>query len=101
MRDLIIGQITKVIDDERVVIHVTQIVRNRYHHFDLEEKVLIRELKYEAFEGVEQPGAKEFAPSKLKGKGVLCLIRDRDLGGCIEADVYLLPRGSQIYGRNV
>lgn len=90
MKDIIVGRVTEVIDLETINVEVTQIVRNICHQYDSEEKVRFhgfeyRLQKWNTFRNIQ------FLEAILKGKGVMCLVGERDAQGYLEADVYPLP----------
>ena len=89
MKDVIVGRVTDVIDLETINVQVTQIVRNISHQYDSEEKVRFRGFEYRMQKWSAIPN-KRFLNAILKGKGVMCLVGERDARGYLEADVYPL-----------
>jgi len=89
MKDIIVGCVTEVIDLETIKMEVTQIVRNNGHHYDIEEKVRFHGFEYRLQKWKAIPN-KRFLEAILKGRGVMCLVGERDGQGYLEADVYPL-----------
>lgn len=89
MKDIIVGRVTAVIDLETINVEVTQVVRNGGHHYYSEEKVRFHTLEYrlQKRRNVKHKG---FLEAILKGKGVMCLVEERNAKGYLEADVYPL-----------
>lgn len=91
MKDIIIGRVADVLDLETVDVEVTQIVRSNNGTYRPKENVRLKTLQHELHpvRGIRNI---RFIEALLKGKGVMCLVIDRDARGSIEADVYTLGK---------
>lgn len=89
MKDLIVGRVTEVIDQETIGVEVTQIVRNRYLRYNAKEKIRFKTLQ-NRWNTLMKARTKGFIESLLKGKGVMCLVTGRSPDGYLEADVFSL-----------
>ena len=89
MKDIIVGRVADVIDAETITLEVTQIVRNRYDKYEMQERIRFKTLQHR-LRTFGKNRTKGFVEALLKGKGVMCLVIGRDAHGSLEADVYAL-----------
>jgi hypothetical protein len=89
MKDIIVGRVADVIDAETITLEVTQVVRNRYEKYEMQERIRFNTLQHR-LRTLEKIRTKGFVESLLKGNWVMCLVIGRDAHGSIEADVYEL-----------
>ena len=89
MKDIIVGCVKDVIDLRTIRVKVTQVVRNSGHRYRIEEKIRFHLLEYR-LQKYRSGKNVRFLENLLKGKGVMCLVGERDGQGYLEADVYPL-----------
>ena len=91
-RDFLIGNVTDVVDGETISMTVERTgggKRYGYRYKD-QEKVRIKRLKLTDIAWMTGVLTRPQVEKMLKGKQILCLIRSRDPGGSIIADVQLI-----------
>ena len=75
MKDLIVGRVTEVIDQQTIGVEVTQIVRSRYLRYNAKEKIRFQTLQ-NRLNTLMKARTKGFIEALLKGKGVMCLVTE-------------------------
>ncbi len=91
MKDIIVGRVSRVLDLETVAVEITKVVRHTGTPYHPQETVRIRSLEYRLQKWNRWTNV-HFLDHMLTGKGVMCLVQERNAQGILEADVY--PFGS-------
>ena len=89
-RDFIVGNVTCVVDGETFQVAVDRIGRKNMHVYGNTERIHMKKLKLH--ENVWMTGVftKPQLERMFRGRQVLCLVKSRDLGGRIVADVQVM-----------
>ena len=89
-KDFLIGNVTDVVDGETIRMTVDRAGGRRMHGYKVQEKIRIKKLRLTDIAWMTGVFTRPQIEKLLKGKQVLCLIRSRDPGGTIIADVQVV-----------
>lgn len=89
-REFIVGNVTDVFDGETIRLTVERIGGKKEHAFNDQEKIRIKKLRLTDIAWMTGVFTKPQIEKMFKGRQVLCLVKSRDQGGKIVADVQLI-----------
>lgn len=89
-RDFIIGNVTDVIDGETIHMTVDQTGGGKWVQYGEQERIRIKKLRLTDIAWLTGAFTRSQIEKMLKGKQILCLVRSREQGGKIIADVQLI-----------
>ncbi|NIS73944.1 MAG: hypothetical protein GTO08_01395 [Deltaproteobacteria bacterium] len=88
-KDLIIGNVMSVIDEETVELQVIRVARNNVHNYGDREKIHINKLEPVEFVSLHGMYSKHQLERMLMGREVMCVVNSLSAGSGIEADVFM------------
>lgn len=89
-RQYLIGNVTEIVDGETIHMSVQRTHEGRRLGNEEQEMIRIRKLRLTDIAWISGSFTRSQIEKMLKGKQVLCLIRSREQGGKIVADVQLI-----------
>lgn len=90
MRDVLLGRVENVIDEETFQLDIIQMVRNTPREYEFKEKIRIKRIECKDNLLLKYRNPLKEKNSDLFGRRVMCLTLDRDPSGFIESDVLVI-----------